>query len=188
MNSFRFVAGLGETYLNQARSAIEQDLNGKAVDCVLEAIAVLAQYVNVCLFFCLFAFYMQRKIREVRRTSGPFDPRRESWVYPGFTSCPVLIHFLREILDCLKICWCHIKDEALILSVRLQVQLACGANFKKLQRESGKINFYLGGKINFVSILLISLWHTVRGFTKRCNEKKVGKTTPNPLEMNLTVV
>ncbi|KAK2552919.1 Tetratricopeptide repeat protein 37 [Acropora cervicornis] len=38
--------GLGETYLNQARSAIEQDLNGKAVDCVLEAITVLAQAIK----------------------------------------------------------------------------------------------------------------------------------------------
>ena len=69
MNSFRFVAGLGETYLNQARSAIEQDLNGKAVDCVLEAITVLAQYVNVCsvvflLFICSAKYVMQRKVRE----------------------------------------------------------------------------------------------------------------------------
>lgn len=68
-----------------------------------------------------------------------------------FTSCTVLIHFVKEILDCLKICWCHIKDEPVILTVRSQVQLACGANLTKLWRGSGKINFYLGGKINFVS-------------------------------------
>jgi len=38
--------GLGETYLNQARSALQQDFNGKAVDCVMEAIHVLARAVQ----------------------------------------------------------------------------------------------------------------------------------------------
>ncbi|XP_068693840.1 tetratricopeptide repeat protein 37-like isoform X1 [Montipora foliosa] len=38
--------GLGETYLNQARTAIEQNFNGKAVDCVLEAVGVLARAVQ----------------------------------------------------------------------------------------------------------------------------------------------
>ncbi|XP_020629636.1 tetratricopeptide repeat protein 37-like isoform X1 [Orbicella faveolata] len=38
--------GLGETYLNQARSALQQDFNGKAVDCVMEAINVLARAVQ----------------------------------------------------------------------------------------------------------------------------------------------
>ena len=35
--------GLGETYLSQARSALQKDFNGKAVDCVIEAITVLAR-------------------------------------------------------------------------------------------------------------------------------------------------
>nr|XP_058948066.1 tetratricopeptide repeat protein 37-like [Pocillopora verrucosa] len=38
--------GLGETYLNQARSALQQDFNGKAVDCVMAAIHVLARAVQ----------------------------------------------------------------------------------------------------------------------------------------------
>ncbi|KAL9987357.1 hypothetical protein ACROYT_G001647 [Oculina patagonica] len=38
--------GLGETYLNQARAALQQDFNGKAVDCVMEAINVLARAVQ----------------------------------------------------------------------------------------------------------------------------------------------
>ncbi|RMX42608.1 hypothetical protein pdam_00013366 [Pocillopora damicornis] len=42
----RLVRGLGETYLNQARSALQQDFNGKAVDCVMAAIHVLARAVQ----------------------------------------------------------------------------------------------------------------------------------------------
>ena len=40
-----YLVGLGETYLNQARSALQQDFSGKAVDCVMEAINVLARLV-----------------------------------------------------------------------------------------------------------------------------------------------
>ena len=42
-----YFLGLGETYLNQARSALQQDFNGKAVDCVMEAINVLARYASL---------------------------------------------------------------------------------------------------------------------------------------------
>ena len=41
--------GLGETYLSQARSALQKDFNGKAVDCVIEAITVLARCEKFCL-------------------------------------------------------------------------------------------------------------------------------------------
>ena len=40
-----YLVGLGETYLNQARSALQQDFSGKAVDCVMEAVNVLARLV-----------------------------------------------------------------------------------------------------------------------------------------------
>ena len=73
MNSFRFVAGLGETYLNQARSAIEQDLNGKAVDCVLEAITVLAQYVKVCSFVFLLFICSAKYVKYAER-AVPLTP------------------------------------------------------------------------------------------------------------------
>lgn len=42
-----YLLGLGETYLNQARSALQQDFNGKAVDYVMDAIHVLARLVLI---------------------------------------------------------------------------------------------------------------------------------------------
>lgn len=128
----------------------------------------------VFLLFICSAKYAKYAERAVPLIWPPTRVMGLSWIYlvPCFDS------FCQRNFGLPKICWCHIKDEHVILSVRLQVQLACGANFTKLRRESGKINFYLGGKINFVSILLISLWHTVLGFTKRCNEKKSRQNHP----------
>lgn len=40
--------GLGETYLSQARSALQKDFNGKAVDYVIKAITVLARCEKFC--------------------------------------------------------------------------------------------------------------------------------------------
>ena len=41
--------GLGETYFSQARSALQKDFNGKAVDYVIKAITVLARCEKFCL-------------------------------------------------------------------------------------------------------------------------------------------
>ena len=85
MNSFRFVAGLGETYVNQARSAIEQDFNGKAVDCVLEAITVLAQYVNVCSFVFLLFMCSAKYVKYAERAVPLTRVMGLSWI--NFVPC-----------------------------------------------------------------------------------------------------